>query len=199
MPTIFDCVCQVPLGAQECDTTTGIAELYYTPYKNINAIAFVATANTCCEKGEIASFGVAGAAPEGLLQPIDFVKQDDDSGAVFSYETTYEGGNKVRNYTLLFQTNSNNPDEECAIDSLIGREIAFVFKLKSGAWKAVNWSGGAKVQSNAGDTNTSYKTVTLSGRANDRDLYISYTDSGAWADVHLVPNSVDPINGLINA
>jgi len=199
MPVIFDCVCQVPLGAQECDTTTGIAELYYTPYKNINAIAFVATANTCCAEGEIASFGVAGASPEGLLQPIDFVKQDDDSGAVFSYETTNEGGNKVRNYTLLFQTNSNNPDEECAIDSLIGREIAFIFKLKNGSWKAVNWSGGAKVQSNAGDSNTSYKTVTLSGRANDRDLYISFTDSGAWANIHLVPFSVDPVNGLINS
>lgn len=199
MASLIDCSCPVPLGGQECETTTGIAELYWTPYENLDAIAFAASANTCCPEGEITSFGVDAAAPDGLLQPINFVKQDDDSGAVFSFEDSFEGGNKVRNRTLLFQVNSDNPDEECAIDSLIGREIAFIFKLKNGKWKALNWSGGARVTSNTGDSNTSYKTVTLTGRVNDRDLYISFTDGGAWADANLIPNSVDPLNGLINA
>lgn len=199
MASLINCVCPVPLGKNDCENVTGIAELYYTHYTNFDAMTFAATANTCCAKGEITGFALNAAAPDGLLQPINFVIQDDDSGAVFSWEEKVDGGNKVYEYTVVFQVNSNNPDEECAIASMINQEVAFVMKLKNGLWKAVNWSGGARVTLNAGDTNTSFKTVTMTGRVNDRGLYVSYTDGGTWANTNLVPNSVDPINGLINA
>jgi hypothetical protein len=193
---LLGCVCPNPLGSQDCDNKTGIAQLYYTPSSNISSIVFASIA--CCEEGEIASFTLGAAKPDGLLQPINFVKQDDDSGAVFSWEETVVDGNTAYNYTLTFQTNSNNPSEECTIRSLLNREIAFIFKGKDGKWKFVNWSGGARVTGNIGNTNQSYKEVTLSGRANDAALFVSYTDNNLWADANLIPESLNPI-GLINA
>lgn len=196
MPLV-NCVCAAPLGANECKTQTGISEVYFTPYQNITTIAFVAA--DCCPEGEIGSFALIASAPEGLLQPITFVKQDDDTGALFTFDDAVDGGNVVRNYSFAAQTNSSNPEEECTLDSMINQEVAFLYLGKDGKWKFVNWSGGLKVTSVAGDSNTSYRTITLSGRANDRALYVSFTDSKTWADINLVPVSVDPINGLINA
>lgn len=197
MPSLINCVCTRPLGANECKTQTGIADVYYTPYQNITTIAFVASA--CCPESEIASFGMVDATVDGLLQPITFVKQDDDTGALFEGEDVVDSGNVTRSYSFVAQTNSSNPEEECTLDSMLNQEVAFLYLGKDGKWKFINWSGGLKVTSIAFSTNLSYKTITLSGRANDRALYVSFTDAKAWADINLVPVSVDPINGLINA
>lgn len=196
MPLV-NCVSAAPLGADVCKTQTGIADAYYTPYQNITTIAFAATPD--CPEAEIASFGLIAGAPEGLLQPINFVKQEDDTGALFTFEDLVDGGNVSRNYSFVAQTNSSNPSEECTLDSMLNQEVAFLYLGKDGNWKFVNWSGGLKVTSVAGDSNTSYRTITLSGRANDRALYVSFTDNKTWADINLVPISIDPINGLINA
>jgi hypothetical protein len=193
---LLSCVCPIPLGSDACNNKTGIAQIYYTPYTNITSIAFAA--GGCCEEGEIASFALIAAKPDGLLQPINFVKQDDDSGAVFLWEETSVEGNVSLNYTLNVQAITNTPAEECTIRSMLNREIAFIFKGKDGNWKFLNWSGGAKVTGNVGDTNTSYKTITLTGRVNDAALFVSHTDSNAWADANLIPESINPI-GLINA
>jgi hypothetical protein len=88
---LLGCVCTQPLGGEDCDNKTGVAQLYYTPYTNISGIAFASVA--CCEEGEIASFTLVAPKPDGLLQPIKFVKQDDDTGAVFSWEETVVDGN----------------------------------------------------------------------------------------------------------
>ncbi len=199
MATIVNCVCPIPLGGTACATQTGIAELYYTPYQNIISIVYAASTSTCCAQNEIEEFALDAAAPDGLLQPISFVQQDDDTGALFTADDTYDTGNTVRNYTFAFQTNSNNPNEECTLDSMIGQQVAFLYKGKDGKWRFINWSGGLKVSSVAWNSNQAYKVVTLSGRAKDRALFVSYSDSGAWAATALVPVSVDPVNGLINA
>ena len=199
MASLINCVCAQPLGAEICSAQTGIAELYFTPYKNITTIVFEPSVDNCCLEAEIASFGLDAPGPAGLLQPINFVKQDDDSGALLTTDDTSDGGNKVRNYSFLFQSNSKNPTEECILDSMVGQEVAFLIKQKDGHWKFINWSGGLRVTGVSSNSNQGYIVVTLSGRANDRALYVSYTDLEAWADIALVPVSVDPINGLINA
>lgn len=202
MPVVVkDCVCAIPWGQLVCDATTGIAELYWCHYNQIKNIIFAPTASGCCEEGEIASFGLdvsTPVLPEELLQPIKFVKQDDDSGAVVEFTTSNEGGNKVRNYTATIQVVANTPDEQCSIDLAVGKEICLVFKGKDGIWRILNWSGGAELQSAAGSTSLSYVTIVLSGRVNDRQLMVSYTDNKAWADTALIPFSVDPVNGLLN-
>ena len=199
MASIINCVCAQHLGSDICNTQTGIAEVYFTPYQNITSLVFEPSTDDCCIKAEIAGFGLDNAAPAGLLQPINFVKQDDDSGAIFTTNDTADAGNKVRNYSFVFQTNSKNPTEECILDSMVNQEVAFLILQKDGNWKFINWSGGLRVTDVATNSNQSYFSVTLSGRANDRALYVSYTDAKAWADINLVPFSVDPINGLINA
>lgn len=207
MPTIKNCICAIPLGTDPCETTTGIAELYYCHYKQIKDIIFAPTTLTpgspaCCLEGEFASFAldvtVPTALPEELLQPLEFVQQDDDSGALVEWTWSDEGGNKVRNYTATIQAITNTPDQECAIDKAIGKQLCLVFKGKDGFWRILNWDGGAKLLSSAGNTNQSYTVLVLSGRVNSRMLYVSYTDSNAWSDANLVPVSVNP-SGLINA
>lgn len=197
---ILNCICPIPLGASECKTQTGIAEAYYTPYQNITGVAFAASASACCTEGEITAFGlVVSALPSDLLQPINFVQQDDDTGAVFTNSETYETGNTSINDTFVFQTNSKTPNEECTLRSFLGQQVAFLIKGKNGRWKFINWAGGMKVASVEGNSNQAYYVVTLSGRANKPALFVSYTDNGAWAAINLVPVSIDPINGLINA
>lgn len=199
MATIVNCVCPIPLGATACKTQTGISELYYTPYQNIISIVYQVSASLCCTNSEISSFALDAAAPDGLLQPINFVQQDDDTGALFSAEDNYDAGNTVRNYTFSFQTNSNNPNEECTLDSMVGQQVAFLYKGKDSRWRFINWSGGLKVASVTWNSNQAYKILTLNGRAKDRALFVSYTDAGVWATANLVPISIDPVNGLINA
>lgn len=195
------CICPVPLGSQSCeDFQTGIAEAYYTCTKNLEAIAFAADSESCSEEAEITAFGLVNfPTANALLQPINFVKKDDDSGAVWSFEDKSEDGNTVLEHTFVFQVVANTPAEQQAIRSMLGREIAIVIRTKSGNWYLINWSGGMKGTSNTGNTNQSWKEVTIFGRVNDLPLLISYTDAGAWADANLIPNSVDPLNGLINA
>ena len=127
------------------------------------------------------------------MQPITFVNQDDDTGAVFTSNSVSDAGNKQRNRTFAFQIEANTADEECAIDSMVGKEIAVCIKYKDGRTRLINWSGGMKVISADKDSNTSYWTVVLSGRANDRDLLVDST----WADANIVPNSIDG-TGLVN-
>ena len=199
MPAPTCCICTIPLGGNSCDPVTGIAELYYTAPCLVNAIAYNAVADGCCERGEISSFGLDIADPNAplpseLLQPISFVNQDDDSGAVFTRSTVSDTGNKQRNRTLPFQVEANTPEEECAIDLMVGQEVAFVIKYKNGNWRLVNYSGGMKVISAEDDSNTSYITVTLSGRPNDKDLLIDK----AWAEANIVPVSTNPGVGLVN-
>lgn len=198
---IKNCLSAIPWGLISCEATTGIAELYYCHYEQIKNIVFAATPSASCDQGEIASFALDTSVvvlPEELLQPINFVKQEDDTGALVEWTTTDEGGNKVRNYTATIQVVANTPDEQCSIDMAVGKEICLVFKGKDGYWRILNWSGGAKLQSAAGSTNLSYVTIILSGRVNSRQLFISYADSNTWANTALVPYSVDPVNGLLN-
>lgn len=191
------CICAIPLGGENCDTTTGIAELYYIPPCQFVSLEFSADNNSCCVKGQVDSFTLDLTAPtplpEELLQPISFVNQDDDTGAVFTRNTASDAGNKQRNRTVAFQVEASTPDQECAIDAMVGQEVAFVIKYKNGDWRLVNYSGGMRVISADDDSNTSYITVTMSGRPNDRDLIIDKT----WADANIVPFSVDP-TGLVN-
>lgn len=199
MPTPNCCICHIPLGGESCDSSTGIAELYYVSPCLINALTFAAVADGCCDKGQISSFGLnfddpLSPLPEELLQPITFVNQDDDSGAVFTRSTVSDTGNKQRNRTLPFQVEANTPEQECAIDLMVGQEAAFVIKYKNGNYRLVNYSGGMKVISAEDDSNTSYTTVTLSGRPNDRDLLID----PVWAAANIVPRSLNPGVGLVN-
>ena len=204
MPTPKCCICTIPLGSktENCDATTGIAEMNYTASCNIVAVTFAGAGGTpapdCCPEGEITSFSLDFAdplnpAPEELLQPITFVNQDDDTGAVFSSDTNFDGGNKTRNRTVVFQVVGDDKDSECALDSMVGKEVAFSIKFKNGNYKLVNWSGGMKVTSVVKDSNTSYWTVTMTGRPNNRDLYVD----GTWAAANIVPISTNP-NGLVN-
>lgn len=199
MPVTKCCICHIALGGESCDSTTGIAELYYISPCLVNAITFNPVASGCCDKGQIASFGLDFAdplnpAPEELLQPITFVNQDDDSGAVFTRSTVSDGGSKQRNRTLPFQVEANTPEQECAIDAMVNQEVAFVIKYKNGNYRLVNYSGGMRVISANDDSNTSYTEVTLSGRPNDRDLLIDPT----WAAANIVPQSLNPGVGLVN-
>ncbi len=196
---VIYCICPIPLGSDSCATQTGISELYYTPFKNIEGVVFDATTSTCCAEGEIASFALTEAAPDGLLQPINFVQQDDDTGALYTESHEYDAGNKIINDTFAFQVNASNPNEQCTLRSLIGQQVAFLFKGKDGFWKFVNWAGGMKIATVQGNSNQSYYVVTLTGRANKPALYVSYTDAGVWASTALVPVSILPLTGLINA
>jgi hypothetical protein len=74
-----------------------------------------------------------------------------------------------------------------------------IIKYKTGRWRAINYTGGMKVTLSSGNSNQSWKEITIFGRVNDLPLFISYSDNGVWADANLIPNSVDPVNGLINA
>lgn len=198
------CICPRPLGSADCESLkTGISEAYYTCPKNILNIAYAADDETCCDNAEILSFDLDLTTPtpnlEELLQPIIFVKQDDDTGAVHTFEDKSEGGNVILEHTFTFQVVANDPDQECAIQKMIGREVAVLVKYKTGRWRFINYTGGMKVTLSSGNSNQSWKEVTIFGRVNDYPLFVSYTDGGAWADVHLVPYSIDPVNGLINA
>lgn len=204
MPTPKCCICTIPLGSKttNCDSTTGISELNYTASCNVIGVTFAGAAGSpapdCCPEGEIETFTLDFAdpgnpEPEELLQPITFVQQDDDTGAVFDIDTNYDGGNKTRNRTVSFQVEGHDKDTDCALDSMVGKEVAFHVKFKDGSHKLVNWSGGMRVTNVAKSSNTSYWTVTMTGRPNDRDLFIN----AAWANANIVPISTNP-SGLVN-
>lgn len=202
MPAPKCCVCKLPLGGQDCDTTTGIAELNYVAACDIINLTFGEVAGdpapACCPEGEIETLGLDIAdplapLPEELFQPITYVQQDDDTGAVFTQSSVVDTGNKQNNRTMTFQVEGHGSEIECILDSWLNREIAFHVKFKDGLHKIVNWSGGMRVTEYTKDSNTSYYTVTLSGRPNNRDLFVNK----AWADANFVPFSTDP-NGLIN-
>lgn len=200
-------MCTQPLGSnsQNCDSTTGISEMNYTGSCNIILVTFGKsgvdptdpTDPACCPEGFIESFSLdfddpLSPKPEELLQPIVYVQQDDDTGAFFNSNTNYEGGSKKRDRDLSFQVEGHEAETECVLDSMVGKEPAFHVKFKDGQHKLINWSGGMKVTSVQKDSNTSYWTVTMSGRPNDRDLFINPT----WANTFIVPVSVNP-NGLV--
>ena len=202
MATPKCCICVLPLGGNDCDTTTGIAELNYVPSCSVSSVTFNEIANepepACCPEGEIASITLDIADPSAplaneLFQPITYVQQDDDSGAVFTIDSVVDTGNKQNNRTVNFQVAGNGPEIECILDSWLNREICFHVKFKDGQHKLVNWSGGMRVTNYQKDSNTSYYTVTMSGRPNNRDLFIDKT----WADANMVPVSVSA-TGLIN-
>jgi len=202
MPTPKCCICVLPLGGNDCDTTTGIAELNYVPSCSITNVTFNEVGDdptpACCPEGEIATVTLDIAdplapLPEELFQPITYVQQDDDSGAVFTIDSIVDTGNKQNNRTVTFQVAGNGAEIECILDSWLNREVCFHVKFKDGQHKLVNWSGGMRVTNYQKDSNTSYYTVTMQGRPNDRDLFIDKT----WADTNLVPFSTNP-NGLIN-
>lgn len=198
------CICPIPLGSQDCESLkTGIAEAYFTCSKNIVALAFAADDAACCPEAEITAFSLdfavpATPAPEELFQPIIFVKQDDDTGAVHSFEDKSEGGNTILEHTFTFQVVANDPNQECAILKMIGREICILVRYKTGRWRLINYTGGMKVTLSAGNSNQSWKEVTVFGRVNDLPLFVSFTDNGAFADIALVPFSV-LATGLIHA
>jgi hypothetical protein len=197
------CICPIPLGSVDCESLkTGIAEAYYTCSKNVINLAFAPDSNGCCDEAEITAFGLNLTVPtplaEELLQPIVFVKQDDDTGAIHTFEDKSEGGNVLLEHTFTFQVAANTPDQECALNRMLGREVAILVKYKTGRWRFINYTGGMKVTLNSGNSNQSWKEVTVFGRVNDLPLYVSYTDAGVWADANLVPISVTP-TGLINA
>mgnify|MGYP000394251602 CR=1 FL=1 len=93
MPTPKCCICVLPLGGNDCDTTTGIAELNYVPSCSITNVTFNEVGDdptpACCPEGEIATVTLDIAdplapLPEELFQPITYVQQADASGAVFT-------------------------------------------------------------------------------------------------------------------
>lgn len=191
------CLCPIPLGSVDCaELQTGIAEVYYTCPKNIDALSYIADANNCCPEAEITSFGLSGTATENLLQPINFLKLEDDSGAVHEFDDLSEGGNVTLNHTFKFKVVTTTPTEEAALNKMLGREVCLVIKYKSGKWRFINHTGGMIARQKTGNSNQSFTEVTVSGRVKDAPLYISYTDSGAWAAANLVPVA---LGGLINA
>lgn len=203
MPVVKkNCVCAIPWGQLICDTVIGTEKAYWCHYKQFTAITYAATTSGCCEEGEIASFGMdvsTPALPEELLQPLNFVKQDDDSGFLIEFTWSGEGGNKVADYTATIQVPASNPDQDCSMYGAVNQEIAIVHKGKDGYWRVLNHKGGAKLQSVAGNSNQGYYVMILTGRVSARQLFASYTDNNTWANTALVPYSLDPVNGLINA
>lgn len=202
MPIVIkDCVCAIPWGQLACENIIGISELYWCHYKQIIDIAYASAADGCCEKGEITSFNMdlsSPILPEELLQPVEFVNQDDNSGAVVEWEFSDEAGNKTATYTATIQVPGANPDQDCSIYGAVGQEICLVYKGKDGKWRILNYDGGAKLQSVTGSTNQSYSVLVLTGKVNSRQLFVSYSDNNAFADTALIPNSIDPSSGLIN-
>jgi len=199
---IKNCVCAIPWGQLACNAVIGIEKMYWCHYKQLTAIVYAATANGCCEEGEIASFGMDVSTPilpEELLQPLEFVQQDDDSGALVEYVHSDEGGNKSSNYTATIQVPKGDPNQECSIYSAIGQEICLIYKGKDGFWRILNHKGGAKLLTSSGNSNQSYDVLVITGRVAARQLFLSYTDANAWADDALTPYSLDPTTGLINA
>lgn len=196
------CLCPIPLGSQDCaELKTGIAEAYYTCPKNIASIGYLADPNSCNDEAEIATFTLQNpnspAAPpdEYLLQPINFLKLDDDSGAVHEWDDNSTDGNVTLNHTFTFKVAVTTPTEEAALNQMLGREVCLVIKYKSGRWRFINHTGGMICSGKTGNSNQSWVDVTISGRVNDAPLYISYTDSGAWADLNLIPKG---LGGLLN-
>ena len=194
------CLCPMPLGSQDCSNLlTGIAEAYYTCPKNITVISYLLDAFNCCAESEISAFELLtpiGAPPENLLQPINFLKLDDDSGAVHEFDDTSKDGNVLLSHTFKFKVVSSNPAEECALNKMLGRQVAVVIKYKSGLWRFINHTGGMIASQKTGNSNQSFTEVTISGKVNSAPLLISFTDGGAWADANLIPAS---LGGLINA
>lgn len=194
------CICPAPWGAVNCeDELTGIEEVYYTCAANIVNIAYSADTNNCDSNAKIDSFGLQLSTPTPnaaeLLQPVNFVQQDDDTGAELTAEYASQGGNKTYTPNFVLQVVGNNVDQEASIFSVIGRQVAFIIKYKNKRWRALNQKGGAKVTLVSEGSNLAYYTITLTGRLNERPLEIDAT----WAATALIPNSVDPVNGLINA
>jgi hypothetical protein len=196
------CICPTPLGSVDCnDLQTGIAEAYYTCPSNLQAIGFLPDANGCCDEAEINIFALqnpnapAAAPDEYLLQPINFVQNDDDTGAVHSFDDQSEGGNVTLNHTFVFQVVSSTPTEECALNKMLGKQVCILIKYKTGRWRLINHSGGMTTSGKTGNSNQTYTEVTISGRVNDAPLYVSYSDNGAWADTALIPVA---LGGLLN-
>lgn len=194
------CLCPIPLGSQDCNNLqTGIAEAYYTCPKNISSVGYLPDASGCCAEAEINVFTLItsiGAPPENLLQPIKFLKLEDDSGAVHEFDNQSADGNVTLNHTFKFKVVSGTPDEECALNRMLGREVALVIKYKNGQWRFINHTGGMIATQQTGNSNQSFTEVTISGKVNTPPLLISYSDAGVWAAANLIPAS---LGGLINA
>jgi len=195
------CLCPIPLGSQDCATLlTGIAEAYYTCPKNVTSIGYLPDANGCCAEAEINIFTLTTGVPinpvQNLLQPIKFLKLEDDSGAVHEFDDNSKDGNVSLMHTFKFKVVTSTPDEECALNRMLGREVALVIKYKNGKWRFINQNGGMVASQKTGNSNQSFTEVTISGKVNTAPLFISYSDAGVWAAANLIPAS---LGGLINA
>lgn len=197
------CLCPTPLGSQDCsDLQTGIEEAYYTCPKNVIGIGYLPDSGGCTLEAEINIFALenpnAPAAPpsEYLLQPINFLKLEDETGAYHEFDDTSADGNVTLTHTFKFKVVSSTPLEEAALKQMLGREIAIVIKYKSGRWRFINHNGGMIATQKTGNSNQSFTEVTITGKVNSAPLYLSYSDNQAWADANLIPVG---LGGLINA
>lgn len=194
------CLCPTPLGSYDCsDMQIGIAEAYYTCPKNILTLAYAADSKSCSSKSEITAFTLTTTSPtnppENLLQPINFLKLEDDTGAMWEYSETSASGNVSLTHTFKFKVVASSPTEKAALFKMLGREVAILIKLKNGKWVFINQSGGMIATENAGNSNQSFTEVTITGNVNYRPLDVSYSDAGAWALTNLVPVG---LGGLLN-
>lgn len=180
------CWCPRYLGGTDCKTQVGIAEMYVVSPAQVEAFTYTSVADDCCPEGEIATIVLdtdTPALPVQLFQQIDFVKQTDNSGAVFTRNTVYDTGNENQNRTLTFQVNIGDSASDCVAHSMIGRELMFVIKLKNGKWKAINQEGGMVVTALDDNSNQSYTELALTGVPNVIDKYIDTT----WANDNMKP------------
>lgn len=198
--TIRDFCCAVPdhLGqsGSNCDSiTVGVEATYYTCYKNLSTVVYQDNTPKTDPKAYIDSFTLNGSTADHLLKEISFMKLDDDSGVVGTQTVALEDGNKKNNLSVVFKAIVETIDQQSTLDSLINEEICLVFKMKNGKYKAWGFAGGLKGQQYSGNTNQSWTEITFSGAANERVKFID----DVFAALAMVPASIDPTNGLIDA
>lgn len=195
LPVDQGCCCPGILGGECEDLTIGVAEAYWTCAANLDLINYIADADACDDRSEIADFSLkeqtpGSPLPEELLQPLLFYKEDDFSGLQSILTSNLEGGASNANVATTIKVVANSPKQESILRKNKGREIALVVRLRNGRWKVIGQTGGLRLSEYIIDSSLFYVQMTISGQPSEEPRFLSFTDNGAWADANIIPGGL---------